>query len=62
MLFFEIQEIVWDLSLMKISYNLTKTTTKTEKFEKYLKMYINTIRYGMSASGNFIYATSITSL
>ena len=25
---------------MKISYSLTKRTTKTEKIEKYLKMYI----------------------
>ena len=36
MVFFETQEIGCDLSLMKISYNLTKRTTKTEKFEKYL--------------------------
>ena len=25
---------------MKINYNLKKRTTKIEKFEKYLKMYI----------------------
>ena len=37
MLFFGIQEIGCDLSLMKISYNLAKRTTKNEKFEKYLK-------------------------
>ena len=30
MLFFGTQEIGCDLSLMKISYNLTKRTTKTE--------------------------------
>ena len=40
MLFFGIPEIGCDLSLMKVSYNLTKRTTKTEKFEKCLKMYI----------------------
>ena len=39
---------------MKISYNLTKRTTKSEKFEKYLKIYLNfkTIRYELTASGN----------
>ena len=42
MLFLEIQEIGLDLSLMKILYNLTKRTTKTEKLEKYFKMYIKT--------------------
>ena len=40
MFFFGIQEIGCDLSLMKIKYNLTKRTTKTEKFEKCLKKYI----------------------
>ena len=40
MLFFEIREVACDLSLKKISYRLTKRTTKTEKFEKGLKMYI----------------------
>ena len=40
MFFFGIQEIGCALSLMKISYNLTKRTTKTEKLEKCLKMYI----------------------
>ena len=44
MLFLEIQEIRMDLSLMKISYKLTKRTTKTEKFEKYFKMSIKTLR------------------
>ena len=38
MLFLGIQEIACYLSLMKIS--LTKRTTRTEKFEKCLKMYI----------------------
>ena len=40
---------------MKISYNLTKRTTKTEKLEKYSKMFIiyfKTIRYKLTASGN----------
>ena len=40
MLFFEIQEIGWNFSFMKVGYSLTKRTTKTEKFERYLKMYI----------------------
>ena len=44
MLFLEIQEIGLDLSLMKISYNLTKRTTKTEKLEKHFKMFIKTLR------------------
>ena len=44
MLFFEIQEVGLDLSLMKISYNLTKSTTKIEKFEKYFKMFIKILR------------------
>ena len=35
----ELQEIGWDLSMMKISYNLTKRTTKTEKFEKFQYVY-----------------------
>ena len=55
MLFLEIQEIGWDLYLMKISYNLTKRTTKTEKLEKYFKIFIinfKTIRYKLTASGN----------
>ena len=37
MLSLEKQEIGWDLSLMKIIFNLTKRTTKTEKFEKKLQ-------------------------
>ena len=60
MLFFEIQEIGWDLSLMKMSYNLTKRTTKTEKFEKYFKMFFinfKTIRYKLNASINIIHLT-----
>ena len=40
LLFLEIQEIGWDLSLMKVSNNLTKRTTKTEQTEKYLKTFI----------------------
>ena len=60
MLFLEIEEIGWDLSLMKISYNLTKRTTKTEKLEKYFKMFIInfvTIRYKLTASGNINLST-----
>ena len=55
MLFLEIQEIGWALLLMRISYNLTKRITKTEKLEKYFKMFIinfKTIRYNLTASGN----------
>ena len=55
MLFLEIQEIGWDLSLMKITNNLTKRTTNTEKLEKYFKMFIfnfKTIRYKLTASGS----------
>ena len=55
----EIQEIGWDLSLMKISYNLTKRTTKNEKFEKNFNMFIinfKTIRYKLTASGNIIHS------
>ena len=44
MLLLEIQEIELDLSLMKKRYNLTKRTTKTEKLEKYFKMFIKILR------------------
>ena len=37
-LIFGIQGIGWDLSMMRISFKLTKRTTKTERFEKSLKM------------------------
>ena len=43
--------------MMKISYNLTKRTTKTEKFEKYLKIYVINFKtkvYELTASGNII--------
>ena len=32
--FFELQGVGWDLSMMRISYKLTKRTTKTEKLKK----------------------------
>ena len=42
--------------MMRISHKLTKKTTKTENFEKSLKMYniikFETFRYKMTASGN----------
>ena len=44
---------------MKISYNLTKRTTKTEKFEKNFNMIIinfKTIRYKLTALGNFVHS------
>ena len=59
LLFIVIQEIGSDLSLMKISYILTKRTTKTEKFEKYLKMYtqnFRTIHYKLAASVKIIHS------
>ena len=59
MLFLEIHEIRWDLSLMNRSYNLTKRTTKTKTFEKHFNMFIinfKTIRYKLNASGNIIHS------
>ena len=59
MLSVEIQEIGWDLSLMKISYNLTKRTTKTEKFEKNFNLFIinfKITRYKLTASRNIIHS------
>ena len=57
---YQIQEIGWDLSFMKVSYNLTKRTNKkTEKFEKYFKMFLmkfTTVRYKLTASGNIIHS------
>ena len=44
MLFFGKQKNGCDFSLMKISYNSTKRTTKSEKFEKCLKMYIKNFK------------------
>ena len=37
MLDFEKQGFGWDLSMMRISYKLTKRKTKSEKFEKFQK-------------------------
>ena len=57
MLSFETQGIGRDLSMMRISFNLKKITTKTDNFEKSLKMYIinfMTIRYDLTALGNII--------
>ena len=59
MLIFETQEIGCDFSLMKISYKLRKKTTKTEKFEKQLKVYIinfKTKSYELTAWSNIIYS------
>ena len=45
MLTFEVQRIMWDLSMKKTSYKLKKKRkTKDEKFEKSLKM-CNIINY-----------------
>ena len=44
---------------MKISYNSTKRTTKTEKFEKNFNMFVinfQTIRYKLTDSGNIIHS------
>ena len=44
---------------MRISYKLTKRTTKTGKTEKFLKKYniinVMTIRYKLTASGNIVH-------
>ena len=63
MLIFKIQGIQWDLSLMRISYNLTKRTKKAEKIENSLKMFqmyivinFKTIRYKLTASGKTIHS------
>ena len=57
MLFLGIQEIGLDLSLMKISYNLTKRTTKTEKLGNNFKMFIKTLR--LFAINSLLRVTSI---
>ena len=57
MLSLEIQEIGWDRSLKKLSYYLTKRTTKTEKYEKNFNLFIinfKTIPYTLTASGKVI--------
>ena len=38
MLVFKLHESVWELSMVRISYKLTKRTTKTEKIGKTLKI------------------------
>ena len=53
--FFEIQEIGRDLSMMKVSYKLTKRRKKTKNFKIKLEMYIvnfRSTRNKLSASGN----------
>ena len=59
MLIFEIQGIGCDLSMSRIDYKLMKTTTKTEKYEKSLKIYniinFKYLRCKLTASGNIIY-------
>ena len=56
MLIFELQGIVWDLSMTRISYKLTKRTTKTEKSLKtYDIINFKTIPYKLTASGNIIH-------
>ena len=54
MLIFEIQGIGWDLSMTINSYKLTKRTTKTEKFEKSLKMY-NIINFKTPCSSKIVH-------
>ena len=39
MLYFKLQGIVWDLSIMRINYKLTIKATKSEKIEKSLKVF-----------------------
>ena len=63
MLIFEIQGNGRDLSITRISYKMTKRTTKTAKFEKSLKMYniinFKTIRYKLTALGKIIHLIGI---
>ena len=63
MLIVKIHGNVWDLSLMRIKYNLTKETTKTEKTGKSLKNFktysitnFKTIRNKMTVSRNTIHS------
>ena len=56
---FELREIGWNLSMMRINYKLTKRT-KTEKYKKSLRrnniLNFNTIRYKLSALSNIIHS------
>ena len=61
-LIFKIQGNVWDLSIMRISYKLTKRT-KTEKIEKFLKILImyniinfKTFCYKLTNSDKIVYS------
>ena len=54
MVIIEIQGIGWDLSMTINSYKLTERTTKTEKFEKSLKMY-NIINFKTSCSSKIVH-------
>ena len=56
MLIFEIQGIEFDLSKTRLSYRLTKRTTKTEKsLKKYNIINFKTIRYKLTALGKIIH-------
>ena len=58
MLTFEVHRIGCDLTVMIASYKLTKRTTKTEKIEKSVKMWIinfKTVRYKLTVLSNTIH-------
>ena len=61
MLNFKLHGIEWKLSVMRVSYKLTKGTTKTEKFEVILKLNniknFNTIHLTLTALRNIIQST-----
>ena len=69
MLVFKLHESVWELSMVRISYKLTKRTTKTEKIEKPLKIFkiynfvkLRTARYKLTARVTSFIQSSIISL
>ena len=69
MLIIKIQGILWDFSMMRLCYKLTKRTTKTEKPEKSLKIVkmnkivnFKTIRSKLTSSSNIIHSTLINKL
>ena len=68
MLIFKIQGIVLELTMMRISYKLTKRTTNWKKREilkilkKFCILHLKTIRYKPTASGKIIHSIVIYKL
>ena len=66
MIIFEIRGIRSGLSMMRISYELTKRTTKNEKIEKSLKIYkiikFTTVGYKLTDSALSYIQSSIENL